>query len=60
MTFEQLRRKSGMNKTEFSEYFEIPFRTVQNWENGSRKCPPYLMKLMEYKLKKEGFISYGD
>lgn len=57
MTFKELREQSGMNLKQFSEYFEIPYRTIQNWEGGQRTCPEYLLKLMEYKLKsnkKEG------
>lgn len=53
MTFKELRQQSGMNLKKFSEYFDIPYRTVQNWEGGQRQCPEYLMDLMEYKLKKE-------
>ena len=53
MTFKELRELSGLNKTDFAAYFEIPYRTIQNWELGLRECPKYLLKLMEYKLKKE-------
>lgn len=40
----------------FSMYFEIPYRTMQNWELGLREYPDYLLKLMEYKLIHEGLI----
>jgi DNA-binding transcriptional regulator YiaG len=53
MNFKELREASGMNMKQFAEYFEIPYRTVQNWENGVNKCPEYLLKLMQYKLEKE-------
>lgn len=56
MTFKELRESSGMNKTKFAAYFEIPLRTVMNWEYEQRKCPSYLMKLMQYKLEKENII----
>ncbi len=56
MTFKELREKSGMNKTDFSKYFGIPYRTVQNWELGLRECPEYLLDLMLYKLEKERII----
>lgn len=56
MTFKDLRQASGMNKTEFATYFNIPYRTVQNWELGTRKCPEYMLDLMKYKLEKEGFV----
>ena len=56
MTFEELLKASGMNIARFSEYFEIPYRTVQNWKLGLRECPEYLIKLIEYKLTKEGVL----
>lgn len=56
MEFKELRKASGMNIKKFSEYFNIPYRTVQNWDNESRKCPKYLLDLMEYKLKTENVI----
>jgi DNA-binding transcriptional regulator YiaG len=51
-----LRNKSSMTRTQFAEYFSIPYRTVQDWELANRKCPEYLINLMEYKLKHEGLI----
>ena len=56
MTFKELREMSGMNKTQFGQYFDIPYRTIQNWESGLRECPKYLLDLMEYKLKNENII----
>lgn len=53
MTFKELRQSSGMSRTEFAKYFNIPYRTVQSWELGDRKCPEYLLKLMHYKLEVE-------
>ena len=51
-----LRGKTGMNRKQFAEYFNIPYRTVENWENGVREIPPYLLELIEYKLIKEYII----
>ena len=56
MDFRELRKRSGMNLPAFAKYFEIKYRTVATWEQGTRKCPDHLLKLMEYKLKKEGII----
>ena len=53
MTFKELRQQSGMNLTQFSQYFNIPYRTIQNWELGLRQCPEYLLDLMKYKLDRE-------
>ena len=54
MTFKELRQISGMTQKEFAEYFEIPKRTIESWDEGARKCPEYLLNLMYYKLVKEG------
>ena len=50
----ELRDSTGMTRREFCEYFEIPYRTLQDWELGNRKMPEYLFRLMEYKIKMEG------
>lgn len=55
-TLKELREASGMTRTQFAEYFSIPYRTVQDWELGNRKCNDYLVALMEYKLKHKGLI----
>lgn len=49
----ELRYSTGMNRREFAEYFDIPYRTVQEWELGNRKMPEYLLRLMAYKVRTE-------
>lgn len=49
----ELRTSIGMTRREFCEYFEIPYRTLQDWELGNRKMPDYLLRLMAYKAKME-------
>ena len=49
----EVRRRTGMNRRVFAEYFKIPYRTVQDWELGNRQMPTYLFELMRYKLDKE-------
>lgn len=51
MTIKELRQQTGLSQTAFARYFEIPVRTVQDWEQGKRKPPEYLVKLMTEKLK---------
>ena len=46
-----------MNRKEFCEYFEIPYRTVVDWEAGKRKMPDYVFRLMQYKALAENVIS---
>lgn len=49
----ELRESTGMNRREFSEYFGIPYRTIQDWELGQRKLPEYVLRMMAYVIKME-------
>lgn len=53
MNIKELRAASGMSQSEFAKYFGIPKDSLQNWEQGRRKCPEYLLNLIEYKLNAE-------
>ena len=44
----ELREITGMNRRQFCEAFEIPYRTVTEWERGTRNAPKYVLKFMEY------------
>ncbi len=46
----KLRQSTNMNRKQFSEYFDIPYRTMQDWELGNRSMPEYLYRLMAYKV----------
>lgn len=52
----ELREKTGMNRKEFAEYFQIPYRTVTDWERGERQMPDYLYRLLAYKVRMEKLI----
>ena len=56
----ELREKTGMTRREFCEYFEIPYRTMQDWELGNRTIPSYLLRLMTYRIEMEKLIKKGD
>ena len=34
MTIEEARKQKGMSRREVSEWLEIPYRTLSNWETG--------------------------
>ena len=55
----ELRKRTGMNRREFAEYFGIPYRTLQDWELGNRNMPDYLLRLMAYKVAIEGLEKAG-
>ena len=57
----ELRKSTGMNRRQFSDYFGIPYRTVQDWELGNRHMPDYLFRLMVYRIemeKSQGKLAY--
>ena len=49
----ELREKMGMNRREFSDYYGIPYRTVQDWEAEKRELPEYLLRLLNYRAEIE-------
>ena len=51
--FVQLRESTGMNRKEFAEYLDIPYRTMSDWENNLRTMPSYVFSLIEYKIRAE-------
>lgn len=49
----ELRKRTGMNRKEFCEYFRIPYRTVTEWERDNRHAPEYVLHLLEYYIRNE-------
>ncbi|MCR5268177.1 MAG: helix-turn-helix domain-containing protein [Lachnospiraceae bacterium] len=49
----ELRELTGMNRRQFCEFFEIPYRTVSEWERDGRHAPDYVLRLLEYYIRVE-------
>ncbi|MBE5917634.1 MAG: helix-turn-helix domain-containing protein [Pseudobutyrivibrio ruminis] len=47
MTIKEMRQLLGLSQRKFAEKYSIPYRSVENWEEGSRKCPDYVLLLLE-------------
>lgn len=54
-----LKENSGMNWKQLSHYYEIPYRTIQDWQHGKREMPAYVLRLMQYKMKIENIAKTG-
>lgn len=54
MSIKKLRTITGMTQLEFANYFNIPKRTIENWESEKRTPPIYIIELIAYKIKMEG------
>ena len=48
-----MRTQLGDTQSEFAARYSIPFRTVQNWENGVRRPPEYVMSLLENRIRED-------
>ena len=44
----ELRESTGLNRKQFCEKFDIPYRTMTEWELGHRNAPPYVLRLLTY------------
>lgn len=53
----EIRKFSGLNRTEFAKAQGIPLRTIEEWEAGRRKMPEYLLRLLTYKIRSERQLS---
>lgn len=52
MTIREIRELTGLSRPEFSKkYYDIPIRSLENWEYDTSKCPEYVIRLLEYKVK---------
>ena len=51
MTIKEARLLAGLTQQQMSNLFEIPKRTIENWEAGDRKPPAYVEKLIVEKLQ---------
>lgn len=41
-----LRKKTGFSQSQFSEYFGLPLRCVQEWEQERKEVKPYIVQLL--------------
>lgn len=43
----EMRALTGLSQRKFAEMYDIPVRTLENWEAGTRVPPEYVLKLLE-------------
>ncbi len=42
----EIRKKTGLSQKLFSDHFGIPTHTLQQWEQGARTPPQYVIAMM--------------
>lgn len=53
MNIREMRIRLGDTQSQFAQRYQIPFRTIQNWEAGTRKPPEYMIKLLELRIRED-------
>lgn len=49
----KLRKLTGLSQQAFSDKYEIPKRTIEDWEAGRRTPPEYVVSLLERVIKED-------
>jgi DNA-binding transcriptional regulator YiaG len=54
------RKLEGLSQNQFAEKYEIPFNTYVKWEQGARRCPAYVIKMLSIIHKYDIKIGKGE
>lgn len=46
MDIHEIRQKTGLSRIAFAKRYDIPLRTIEDWESGKRKPPTYVIRLL--------------
>lgn len=47
MSIKELRTSTGMSQSQFANYFGLSVRSLQEWEQGRKSPPTYLVGLLK-------------
>ena len=51
MLIKEMRKELGDTQSEFSRRYNIPFRTIQNWESGVNTPPAYVENMLAERVR---------
>ncbi len=57
MNIKEIRKATNMTQKEFSQFLQIPQRTIEEWEAQRRKPAPYIIRLIVFYLVKNDKLS---
>jgi len=52
----ELRKLTGLSQAAFALRFQIPRRTLENWERGVNQCPDYTVELLDFQIKSHRYL----
>lgn len=53
MEIKDIREMAKLKRAEFARKYGIPYRTVQDWENGNGNAPQYVKDLLERAVRED-------
>lgn len=53
LSIKEIRKLTDLSQSAFGQMYNIPLRSIQNWESGSRECPIYVKQLLERAVKQD-------
>lgn len=53
-----IRAGTGLSQAAFGAALHIPRRTIEEWEAGDRKCPPYVIELIAYRVQHDDSLAH--
>lgn len=60
MNTKEIRALLGISRAEFSRRYEIPIRTLENWDAGIAKPPEWTLKLLERVVREDAAVGKSD
>lgn len=57
LSIKDLRIATGLSQTKFADAYHIPVKNIQNWEQGARKPPSYIIYLLKRCIELDKKIS---
>ena len=52
-----MRSETGMSQSQFAKFFDIPVRSIQEWEQEGKAPAPYVPKMMQRILNNEFYAN---
>ena len=50
LTIKDIREQTPFSLPEFARWLDIPLRTMESWEAGTRQPPKYVLDLIQHKV----------
>ena len=60
MQVAEMRALLDESRVAFSKQYNIPVRTLENWESGKSKCPEYVRLLLERAVREDAKVKNDE